>query len=519
MDSPAAETPSPAPRTVGFAHWMERVLEECRRASQDLAPDPVHDLRVALRRCRSMADGLMAMDPDPAWKAMKKAGKRLFSSLGELRDVQVMTEWVQKLGPAEDPETVALLSLLAGREHQQKIRAGEAVQTFDTHQWTRWSRELPRRATRIKPGSLVFQHLALERWTAAYALHRKAWRNPSQVVLHQLRIGLKRFRYIVENFLPEQHQAWSSDLKQMQDLLGDIHDLDVLWATAIEVNAFTSEESRQRWHDMVREAREKRVARYRERMAGPGSLWRVWRAPLPKGEQVQLAAAARLELWASFLDPDFAHSERVARLATELFDGLSGLGLGPACPERDLRAILRAAALSHDVGKSRHDKGHHKSSYRLIRRLPPPLGWSQGDFQLAATVARFHRGALPQSRHKAIRDLGIADKRVALYLAGILRLADALDRPRLTTTQRLHVEKKKGALLVAASGYSPWTPAAENIAAARYLLEVVLRKPILIKSLKRTVRKKPAPPATPAAALTASNLETEEVLPPSGTLD
>jgi len=38
---------------------MERVLEECDRAAVDLAGDPVHDLRVALRRCRSLADGLM----------------------------------------------------------------------------------------------------------------------------------------------------------------------------------------------------------------------------------------------------------------------------------------------------------------------------------------------------------------------------------------------------------------------------------------------------------------------------
>jgi len=44
--------------------------------------DPVHDLRVALRRCRSLADGLMALDPDPDWKAMKKAGRRLFQRLG-----------------------------------------------------------------------------------------------------------------------------------------------------------------------------------------------------------------------------------------------------------------------------------------------------------------------------------------------------------------------------------------------------------------------------------------------------
>src|SRR5208337_4327091 len=68
-------------------------------------------LRVALRRCRSLADGLIAIDPDPNWKAMKKAGKRLFQRLGDLRDVQIMMEWLEKLEPhpvradAGDPST------------------------------------------------------------------------------------------------------------------------------------------------------------------------------------------------------------------------------------------------------------------------------------------------------------------------------------------------------------------------------------------------------------------------------
>ena len=47
-----------------------------------------------------MADGMIAMDPNPDWKAMKKAGKQLFQSLGALRDVQVMMDWIEKLeGP------------------------------------------------------------------------------------------------------------------------------------------------------------------------------------------------------------------------------------------------------------------------------------------------------------------------------------------------------------------------------------------------------------------------------------
>ena len=105
-------------KKAGLTFWMQRVLEECNRASLEFAPDPVHDLRVALRRCRSMADGLMSIDSDPAWKKMKKAGKQLFSLLGELRDAQVMEEWVTRLGKPDDPVTTTLLQFVAGHQTQ-----------------------------------------------------------------------------------------------------------------------------------------------------------------------------------------------------------------------------------------------------------------------------------------------------------------------------------------------------------------------------------------------------------------
>src|ERR1035441_6942470 len=49
-------------------------------------------------------------------------------------------------------------------------------------------------------------------WTAAYDLHKHALRTRSQVSWHELRIGIKRFRYTVENFLPRQHALWGDDL-------------------------------------------------------------------------------------------------------------------------------------------------------------------------------------------------------------------------------------------------------------------------------------------------------------------
>jgi CHAD domain-containing protein len=473
-----------APRKSGLAFWMERALEQCDRASVDFAPDPVHDLRVALRRCRTIADGLMALDPNPDWKKMKKAGKQLFSSLGELRDVQVMEEWVHRLDSPSDPVATRLLDVMALRETQLKQEAAAALQQFDRKQWRKWSKLLPVRATRLKPGSTVFKHLALERWTEARELHRRALRNRSQVAFHRLRIGLKRFRYIVENFLPEQHAAWGDDLKHFQDLLGEVHDLDVLWAKALQVNAFPDIEARSRWHDKIREERAGRIESYREKMLGTAALWQVWRAELPSGEQAKSAAWQRLKLWASALDPNFKHSNHVAHLALQLYDGLAADGRASELPAHQEREIVRLAALLHDVGRSQGEKGHHKATFRLIRRLSPPLGVDGLLLHMAGTVARYHSGALPRSGQRALQGLSAAQRSEALRLAGVLRLANAFDAARDGRIQRLEVSRQNGFVVIAAQGYFARDRSAEDIAAARHLLEIVYRRPVMVRALR-----------------------------------
>jgi CHAD domain-containing protein/HD superfamily phosphodiesterase len=488
--TPAVADPRSAQKKLGLALWMDRVLQECDRAAFDLAADPVHDLRVALRRCRSLADGLMVMDPDPAWKQMKKAGKRLFSQLGDLRDAQVMEEWVHRIGSPDDPVTGALLQFLAGREAQLKLGAAQALQEFDRKQWRRWAASLPRRANRVRSGSALFRHLALERWTEAHELHRSALRNRSQLAFHRLRIGIKRFRYIVENFLPEQHAAWSVDLKELQDLLGEVHDLDVLWAAVLRINAFPDAQGRSSWRARVLEERSRRIDKYRETMVGPASLWQVWRVGLPQGKQIETAALNRLKLWASFLDPDFKHSVHVARLALQIYDQLPTKHRPANSAIQEQRSILQAAALLHAVGRAKSDKSHHKASYNLIRRLKPPLSWSEEKLRMVGIVARYHRGALPGAGQTTLAGLTPTQRQNTLYLAAILRFANAFDSQRDGRIQRLEVHEQNGFLMVAAQGYSAHLRPAESIAAARHLLETVCRCPVMVKPL-RTENRQP----------------------------
>ena len=210
-------------------------------------------------------------------------------------------------------------------------------------------------------------------------------------------------------------------------------------------------ESRSSWHSRIIEERARRIEKYRGKMLGKTSLWQVWRAELPVGKQIESAALSRLKLWASFLDPDFKHSIHVARLALQLYDGLQRpANSGPG----DQRSILQVAALLHDVGRSKKEKAHHKAAYDLIRRLTPPLSWSEEQMRWVGIVSRYHRGALPRVGQKTLAGLSPGQRQDVLRLAGILRLANAFDCERNGRIQRLEVRDHNGFLTIAAQGYS-----------------------------------------------------------------
>ncbi len=481
MSADAASDLPAERRPPGLGYWMSEVVRECDSVQCNFAAGPVHDLRVALRRCRSIADGFMTLDPHPAWRLMKDESKRLFQQLGALRDVQIMREWVQRLAPVPDEASFILQSHLEEQENLHRESAAKAVLDFNRKKWTSWARTLSGRIRSIPADSIVFHHLALERWTAVRELHRQALRNRTHVGYHRVRIAIKKFRYIAENFLPSQHGQWGADLRELQDLLGEMHDLYVLWRTALAIRAIRNESVRREWRQRILNESGQRLLAYRAKMMGKTSLLIRWRSELPGPDQIQNAAMTRLRVWASYRDRDALHSGNVARLAVQIFDGLNALNLLPSRGMQDARSLLQTAALARAIGANKSQKRYQIASYRMLRDVPVPLGLSLKALQMIALIVRFHRGRLPRIQQKTFSGLTKGQRTNIIFLSGILRLADALDWLDGEQISHLHVERSGDVLLLNAPGYSEHSTSAERVAAARHLLEVACRLPILIR--------------------------------------
>lgn len=282
--------PSISKKRAGLDVWMQRALEKAASIEPDWDADEVHDLRVALRRCRTMAEALSEVSAGSGWRKLKKGSRGLFHTLGALRDTQVQRAWVKRLGPAGDPVRKHMLRLLGGEEKKQKELAARALDAFDRKEWKKLARKLPAKAEFFPLGSVVFQRLALAKLNEAVELYQQARKRRSAVAWHRLRIGLKEFRYIVENFLPERYEVWAADLKVMQDQLGDVHDLDVLRGRLRKEASRLDAATLARWIENIATARKARLDEFVAKASGPESPWLVWRAGFQWGHALVAAS-------------------------------------------------------------------------------------------------------------------------------------------------------------------------------------------------------------------------------------
>jgi CHAD domain-containing protein len=464
----------------GLTYWMDRVLKELENLKKSPDKDAVHDLRVAIRRCRSVGAVLQEVDPDPAWHQMRGVPKKLFRKLGELRDAQIMNDWVKDHGAENDKLRLLLQQSFETQEPELLDETLHLAGKFDQKTWKRLENKLRRRSRLVPPDSLAAQCLAIERYDDARDLHAKALRSGSANSWHALRIGLKKLRYTVESLLPEQYAAWSEDFKRLQDLLGEVHDLDVLSGIIKEKAAGDLEPLQQEWQRTIDRERNARLADYREVAVGKTSVWHEWRKALPHGSRLQLAAMARLRATARASDAHPHRAAEVSRISMAVFDALRHAHAAPAFASHEMRRVLRAAARLSGISVKGGGNAPQKAARRFLLNLPVPPSWTQEEWELLAWTLRYHRGPEPKTKNGFGR-LAKEQQANIRALAGAIRLARGLRKCGVVNCTELRAEKSADAFVLHVPGLADSAENAARLAAAKHLLEAYLGKPLILK--------------------------------------
>jgi CHAD domain-containing protein len=472
---------------------MDRVLKELENLRSSPDKDAVHDLRVAIRRSRSVGGVMQEVDPDPAWWEMRRLPKKLFRRLGQVRDAQIMDEWISEHGAENDKLRVQLHEFFSVQEPKLLDEALRMAEKFDEKAWVRLRRQLSKRVRLVAPESLAAQCLAVERYDEAKELHAKAIRTDKPELWHSLRIALKKLRYTTESFLPVRYQAWSERLKSLQDLLGEVHDLDVLSGIVKEQTSGDAARLQPEWERTIQRERASRLETYRELASGKNSFWSEWKQALPHGRLLQTAAMARIRVTSRATDAHPRRAAHVSRIAVAAFDAFRRAHVAPLFADHNMRRVLRAAARLCGINVKGSSGPSRKAARRFLLERPAPPSWTLEEWELLAWVVRYHRGPEPSMKKNAFTRLHAEQQMNVRAVAGIIRLARGLRSCGVETCAGLRAEKSVDAIILQVPGLEDSADTAARLAKGKHLLETYLAKPLILKTTVKIEKVIPLP--------------------------
>ncbi len=172
---------------------------------------------------------------------------------------------------------------------------------------------------------------------------------------------------------------------------------------------------------------------------------------------------------------DGPRARHIRTLALEIFDRTRELH----GRTDDDRRYLEYAAELHRVGHFVSYRRNHKHARYLIRHARMP-GFTNDEVRFLALLVRYHRKSLPKAKHKRFNKLAPERQRALEVLAGILRVAIALDRKGGQAVTSALVEVHDENVEIYASG----SDVLDEVRAARQeraLLERALGREVVIQ--------------------------------------
>jgi CHAD domain-containing protein len=222
--------------------WLDEISWAEHRLSNPQDPDALHDFRVGLRRLRSSARAYRSQLEGSVSKRMRRQLRELTQATNPGRDTEVKLAWLHqqadRLGAGESEGMGWLVGRLEGRKYEALERVTGDVSRRFLKLATKLRRRLKRFQVEVRTGReqkrQSFGEVTgglIQRHAADLSLGLQAVVKPEDVrEAHAARIRAKRLRYLLE---PLGRRAPGTKglvgrLKQLQDLLGNLHDMHVL---------------------------------------------------------------------------------------------------------------------------------------------------------------------------------------------------------------------------------------------------------------------------------------------------
>ena len=229
------------------------------------AAEAVHQIRVALRRLRSLLAILRRSFPATEIEFLRGESKRIADAFGEARDWRVFSDMVAS-GPARHlPGAAGLADLIvvadarseAGRAHGAATLASVATTRFvlalqlyvAARSWRNAASQGELQA--LAEPAVLFAARALERAFRRLRKRARGFETLSPPARHEMRIALKRLRYAVEFFgglfkPGSAVAAFASAASDLQDVLGAANDAAVASDLVARIDIADDSETRLR---------------------------------------------------------------------------------------------------------------------------------------------------------------------------------------------------------------------------------------------------------------------------------
>jgi inorganic triphosphatase YgiF len=223
---------------------LRQITANAERLRYRASPEVIHQLRVALRRLRSLITSFKQVVADARLPAIKAELKWLTGELDAARNLDVLLHGDYRAAVAQKEDAEGLKGLgvrLRGARRMAYVRAAGAVESercrrllldllvwIETGPWTIAEKTAARRERPIR--RFAADELASRR----RKIDRRGGklRELDPVAQHKLRIEAKKLRYAADAFAglferPKRARAFIEALKAVQDALGDLNDIAV----------------------------------------------------------------------------------------------------------------------------------------------------------------------------------------------------------------------------------------------------------------------------------------------------